>query len=63
MKQQLERSETEILIDEVIQQNPLTWEMYKKGERRQIGIIVGKVMKASKGKASPKIVNQILMLK
>lgn len=36
-------------------------ERYKSGEKKLAGFFVGKVMQASKGKANPKIVNELLI--
>jgi aspartyl-tRNA(Asn)/glutamyl-tRNA(Gln) amidotransferase subunit B len=33
---------------------------YKKGKKGLIGLFVGEVMKESKGKADPKILNQLI---
>ena len=33
---------------------------YKSGKEKLLGFFVGEVMKASKGKANPQLVNQIL---
>jgi aspartyl-tRNA(Asn)/glutamyl-tRNA(Gln) amidotransferase subunit B len=36
---------------------------YKKGKKGLIGLFVGEVKKISKGKADPKIINQLLLEK
>ena len=36
---------------------------YKGGNKKAIGALVGQVMKASKGKANPQMVNQLLAQK
>ncbi|MCK5784408.1 MAG: Asp-tRNA(Asn)/Glu-tRNA(Gln) amidotransferase subunit GatB [Desulfobacterales bacterium] len=53
-------SAIEVIIDEVLSKNPDEVEAYKNGKTKLMGFFVGQVMKASKGKANPKIVNQIL---
>lgn len=55
--------EIEEAIDKVIADNPGNVEKYKAGKVQLIGFFVGEVMKLTKGKASPKIVNEILRKK
>ncbi len=50
----------EKMINEVIAANPGQLEQYRSGKDRLFGFFVGQVMKASRGKANPKIVNDIL---
>jgi aspartyl-tRNA(Asn)/glutamyl-tRNA(Gln) amidotransferase subunit B len=47
-------------IDEVFAAHPAEAERFLAGERRLQGVLVGHVMKASKGSADPKRVNQLL---
>ncbi len=53
----------EEMIDKIIQNNPKAVEQYKSGKKNTIGFFVGQVMKETKGKANPKIVNEILAMK
>ena len=53
-------SEIKTLIDSVISQNTKMVEEYKSGKDRLFGFFVGQIMKLSKGKANPKVVNQVL---
>lgn len=48
------------LIDEVLNAMPAKVEEYKKGKKGLIGLFVGEVMKKSKGKADPKLLNQLV---
>ncbi len=48
------------LIQAVIQENPDEVKKYQKGKKGLIGFFVGKVMKESKGKADPKLIQQKL---
>ncbi len=50
----------ETIIDEVIKANPAQASDYKAGKEKLFGFFVGQVMKASKGKANPELVNQLL---
>lgn len=53
----------EKIIDEVLAANPKQLEQYRAGKTTVIGFFVGQVMKASKGQASPALVNQLLQKK
>ncbi len=53
-------SELEAIIDKVIADNPNQVEQYKSGKDKVFGFFVGNVMKATKGKANPKQVNELL---
>ena len=53
-------SELEGMILEVISNNPKAVEDYRAGKGNSIGFLVGQVMKASKGKANPALVNELL---
>ena len=53
-------SELEQIIDEVIANNPKQLEQYRGGKSTVIAYFVGQVMKASKGKANPALVNELL---
>ena len=55
--------EIDSLIDEVIAANPDQLANYRSGKEALLGFFVGQVMKASKGKANPKIVNERLRAK
>ncbi len=48
------------IIVEVISSNPKAVEQYKSGKKNTLGFFVGQVMKITKGKANPKLVNKIL---
>lgn len=47
-------------VEEILQKNPSEFERYRAGEEKLFGFFVGQVMKATKGKANPQIVNDIL---
>jgi aspartyl-tRNA(Asn)/glutamyl-tRNA(Gln) amidotransferase subunit B len=55
--------EIDSLIDEVIDANPDQLASYRGGKEALFGFFVGQVIKASKGKANPKIVNERLRAK
>jgi len=47
-------------IDEIIKRHPKEVERFRAGEEKLFGFFVGQVMKATKGKANPQIVNDLL---
>ncbi|HEX8651820.1 MAG TPA: Asp-tRNA(Asn)/Glu-tRNA(Gln) amidotransferase subunit GatB [Pyrinomonadaceae bacterium] len=55
--------EIDRIVDEVIAANPAQLEQYRAGKESLLGFFVGQVMKASKGKANPKVVNERLRAK
>ena len=55
--------EIEPLVDQVLAQNPQSVEDYKKGRDKAFAFLVGSVMKLTRGKASPQVVNQLLKKK
>jgi aspartyl-tRNA(Asn)/glutamyl-tRNA(Gln) amidotransferase subunit B len=52
--------EIDRVIDEVMAASPNQLEQYRAGKETLFGFFVGQVMKASKGKANPKVVNERL---
>ena len=54
-------SQLESLIDEVIKNNEKAVNDYLSGKKAAIGALVGQMMKATKGKANPQKVNQLLV--
>jgi len=47
-------------VDDVLVSNPDAIERFRSGEEKVLGFLVGLVMRATAGKADPKLVNQIL---
>ncbi len=60
LKQITDSSAIEKIVAEVIQANHSQVEEFKGGKEKVFGFLVGQVMKASKGKANPGIVNKLL---
>ncbi len=52
--------ELEKMIAAVLEKNPAQVEEFRSGKEKVIGFLVGQVMQATKGKANPKLVNEIL---
>jgi len=53
----------EDIIEEIIKENPGTVKQYKNGKKKAIGFLIGRVMARTKGKANPKMVNEIMTKK
>src|ERR1700688_1587955 len=62
-QQSTDTSALEKIIDEILAANPRQVEQYRAGKKTVSGFFVGQVMKASKGQASPQIVNELLTKK
>src|SRR5258705_1157842 len=60
MVQVSDTGEIDRVIDEVIAASPNQLEQYRSGKETLFGFFVGQVMRASKGKANPKVVNERL---
>jgi aspartyl-tRNA(Asn)/glutamyl-tRNA(Gln) amidotransferase subunit B len=56
----LDKSEIEKAIERATEGNPKQVEDYRKGKEKLFGFFVGEVMKQTKGKANPKLVNELL---
>lgn len=48
------------IVKDVLDENKQSVEDYKNGKDRAFGFLIGQIMKKSKGKANPKLVNEIL---
>ena len=63
LKQITSTDEIEKMIDELIAANPEQTKQYQNGNHKVAGWFVGQMMKASKGKANPQMVNNLLQKK
>jgi len=63
LKQVTDISQIENIVDDVIKENQKMVEQYLSGKEKLLGFFVGQSMKKSKGKANPKILNEILKKK
>jgi aspartyl-tRNA(Asn)/glutamyl-tRNA(Gln) amidotransferase subunit B len=59
----LDTGEIEGAIERVIKANPKLVEDYQNGKEKVFGFLVGEVMKQTRGKANPKLVNELLKKK
>ena len=60
VEQVSDENQIQELINTVLQKNPKMVDDYKNGKEKLFGFFVGQIMKESKGKANPQIVNKIL---
>jgi aspartyl-tRNA(Asn)/glutamyl-tRNA(Gln) amidotransferase subunit B len=58
-----DESEIEKIVDEIIKNSPGEVERFRGGDAKLMGFFVGQAMKATKGKANPKVVNELLRKK
>ncbi len=63
LKQMSDSGELEKIIDEVLAANPKSVEEFRSGKDKAFNALVGQVMKASRGKANPAQVNELLKTK
>ena len=63
LKQMSDSGEIERIIDEVMAANDRSVEEFRSGKEKAFNALVGQVMKASKGKANPAQVNELLRKK
>ncbi len=53
--------ELEKIVLEILEKNSQSIEDYKQGKDKALAFLVGQVMKATKGKANPQIINEIIL--
>ncbi len=63
LKQMSDTGEIESIVDEIIANNTPQVAQFKSGNEKILGFFVGQIMKATGGKANPKIINQLLRKK
>ena len=63
MQQISDEGELEKIIDKILAENTSQVEAYQSGKDKLFGFFVGQVMKATKGKANPGLVNELLKKK
>ncbi len=56
-----DESAIEAMVNDVLYKNPQSFEDYKNGKTRALGFLVGMVMKESKGKGNPQIINKMIL--
>ncbi len=63
LKQVTDTGAIEKIVDDVLANNAKSIEDYRSGKENAIKFLVGQVMKESRGKANPQVVNEILLKK
>ena len=63
LKQMSDTGAIEAIIDEIIANNAPQVEQFKSGNEKILGFFVGQAMKATQGKANPKLLNEMLRSK
>ena len=63
LKQMTDSGAIEAIIDEVLANNAKSVEEFKAGKEKAFNALVGQVMKASRGKANPQQVQELLQAK
>jgi len=51
------------IVDEILKDNPDAVKDFKAGKKKAVGFLVGQIMRKTKGKVNPQVVNQILQEK
>lgn len=60
IKQISDQSEIENIVKEMLSNHPEETQRFRDGDQKLMGFFVGQIMKATQGKANPKVVNEIL---
>ena len=63
LKQISDAGALEAIIDEVLAANPKSVDEYRAGKEKAFNALIGQAMKATKGKANPQQVNELLKKK
>ena len=63
LKQITDAGEIEAAVDQVIADNPDQCQQFREGNPKVGGWFVGQIMKATRGKANPQMVNELLRKK
>ena len=61
LRQSSDSGEIEAIVREIMDKNEKVVNDYRSGNEKVVSFFVGQVMKATKGKANPKIVNETLL--
>ncbi len=60
LKQESDEEALLAICQKILEEHPKEVEKYRKGKKNVIGFFVGQVMRETRGKANPKLVNQLL---
>ena len=60
-RQVSDTAELEVLVDQVLADNPSAVDGFRNGKTKALGFLMGQAMSASQGKANPKLIREILI--
>ena len=60
LRQISDTGELDAIVEKVLAENPSAVEDFKSGKKQAVGFLVGQIMRETKGKANPKVVNKLL---
>jgi aspartyl-tRNA(Asn)/glutamyl-tRNA(Gln) amidotransferase subunit B len=63
LEQVSDSNELQKMVDETLVENPQSIADFKAGKDRAVGFLVGQIMKKSRGKANPAMINEMLLKK
>jgi Asp-tRNAAsn/Glu-tRNAGln amidotransferase B subunit (PET112 homolog) len=63
LEQVSDSNELQKMVDETLAENPQSIADFKAGKDRAVGFLVGQIMKKSRGKANPAMINEMLLKK
>jgi aspartyl-tRNA(Asn)/glutamyl-tRNA(Gln) amidotransferase subunit B len=61
LEQSSDLKEIETIVQKILNENPKEVQRYRSGDKKLAGFFIGKIMRESKNKANPKVVNEILI--
>jgi len=60
LEQISDEGQLEILVSSLVKKHPDEVKRFREGDKKLLGFFVGQVMKETKGKANPKLINELL---
>jgi len=60
LEQISDEGQLESLVSSLVEKHPDEVKRFREGDKKLLGFFVGQVMKETKGKANPKLINELL---
>ncbi len=60
LRQISDTGELDAIVEKVLAENLSAVDDFKSGKKQAVGFLVGQIMRETKGKANPKVVNKLL---
>ena len=60
LEQISDEGQLESLVESLVKSHPDEVKRFREGDKKLLGFFVGQVMKETKGKANPKLINELL---